>query len=222
MSRKILIPVIILIAVFAGALLFNQDKSNTVSSLSNTLNDVNDIVPLPDGLTERALGNPDAPVTVIEYASLSCGHCARFHNDFLPTIKKELIDTGEIYFISRDYPLNAPAFFATKLARCFEGQTYFSMLDILFKNQERWTTSQNIDETLKQIARLAGMSEDSYITCMGDKTKENALLQSIEEARSTYEISSTPTFVFFSNGKTETLAGAHPPSAFREKIDNLK
>ncbi|HEC14544.1 MAG TPA: DsbA family protein, partial [Rhodospirillales bacterium] len=91
--------------------------------------------PLEDALSEKVMGNPNAPVTIIEYASLSCSHCKAFHRDSLPKIKKEYIDTGKVKLIYRDFPLGSLALAGSMLARCAGTLKFFGMVDALFKAQ---------------------------------------------------------------------------------------
>ena len=145
--------------------------------------------------SEFEQGKKDAKVTVIEYASLTCPHCAHFANDEFPKLKKEYIDTGKIKFIFRDLPTNNLAVAAAMLTRCAPGDRGKPMVEALFKDQEKWATSQNPEEALRAQAALAGMDKEAFDGCL----KNQAMLQSLQEVAKTavqkYQVQGTPTFV---------------------------
>src|SRR5688500_5063056 len=118
-------------------------------------------------LGEMALGPEDAKVTVIEYASATCPHCAAFHKDTFGALKTEYIDTGKIRFLFREFPHNDAALAAFMLARCAPKDKYFALMDIFFATQPQWTQSPR--EGLLNIARQAGFSEESFNKCMKDE-----------------------------------------------------
>ena len=151
---------------------------------------------------ERVLGSPDAPIEIIEYASLTCPHCARFHADTLPSIKKNWIETGKARLVYRDYPLDGLALQAAALAKCFEGDRYFGFLDALFRSQSQWARDSNPQKALKQIAALAGLGGDEAERCLNDKAVQNDILQGRVDAQNNFNISSTPSVII--NGKLVT------------------
>jgi len=162
---------------------------------------------------DYVLGNPDAQVTMVEYASLTCPHCANFHNTVLPTIKKEYIDTGKAKIVFHTVFGGVRAQFATMLARCVPDDRHFAMIELLFRNQAKWTRANNADELLAQlkpIARLVGMNDAQFKSCMDSKELYRGLSQMRDELDAKYKIQSTPTFVI--NGKR--LIGAQPFSEF--------
>ena len=139
-------------------------------------------------------GNPKAKVTVIEYASVTCPHCARFYLDSYPDLKKNYIDTGKIRFVFRDFP-TAPvplAMAAAGLARCAPGDRGKTLIEMMFKNQQEWMQAPN--ETLRGYAQLAGMSSEDVDDCL----KNQAILKEIqdvqEKAVTLYKVQSTPSF----------------------------
>ena len=148
---------------------------------------------------DRILGNADAPVTIIEYASLTCPHCANFHNNTLPAIKKNWIETGKAKLVYRDYPLDGLALRAAVLASCLEGDAYFAFLDVLFRSQQQWARSNDPVGALAGLARLAGMDEATIQACSTDEAAMNNILALQKEANDSYEIRSTPSFIV--NGK---------------------
>jgi protein-disulfide isomerase len=148
----------------------------------------------------RVLGSPDAPVEVIEYASLTCHHCATFHTDVLPQVKKELIDTGKVRLIYRDFPLDRIALEAATLARCVAPERYFPILAVLFSRQEDWSHAKDPAEALARIGTLAGLSRPAYDACRADKALQDSIIQSRFEGEQKHGVESTPSFVI--GGKT--------------------
>jgi protein-disulfide isomerase len=149
-------------------------------------------------LEEQSLGKADAPVTVIEYASMTCGHCAAFHNNTYPELKKRYIDTGKVRYILREFPLDPLAAGAFMLARCAGKDKYFPMIETLFHQQNQWVVQKPI-EPLLAIARQAGFTQQTFDACL----KDQKMLEGIEWVRNRgtekFGVNSTPTF--FINGK---------------------
>ena len=153
---------------------------------------------LADGaLPEKTIGEADAPVTIVEYASMTCPHCATFHANTLPVIKEKYIDTGKARLVFREFPFDPRAEAGFMLARC-AGDNYFAMIDVLFKQQRSWAPVENAREALLQISRLAGFSQESFEACLTDQK----LLEDIRAVRTRgaddFKVESTPTF--FING----------------------
>lgn len=152
----------------------------------------------PGPLPEKVMGKEDAPVTIVEYASMTCPHCARFHEQTLPDIKQKYIDTGKARLILREFPFDPRAEAAFMLARC-SNDNYFSMVDVLFRQQSNWAAVENAKDALLQIAKLAGFSQESFEACLTDQK----LLDEIRAVRTRgaeeFKVDSTPTF--FINGK---------------------
>lgn len=143
-------------------------------------------------------GKADAPVTIIEYASMTCSHCAQFHTTTYPEMKKKYIDTGKVKYILREFPLDPLAAGAFMLARCAGNEKYYPMVDMLFQKQKDWVV-QNPIPPLLSLAKQAGFTQESFETCL----KDQKILEGIESVR-TYGaeklgVNSTPTF--FINGK---------------------
>src|SRR5687768_5061793 len=111
---------------------------------------------------DMALGKPDAPVTVIEYASMTCPHCAHFHAETLKAFKEKYVDTGKVRLIFREFPFDGLALRASMLARCAGAERYFPMLDVLFQQQNQWTRAKDPMAALAQIGRLAGVSPQKF------------------------------------------------------------
>jgi protein-disulfide isomerase len=144
---------------------------------------------------DRVLGRADAKVTLIEYASLTCGHCAEFHTAVLPKLKTAFIDTGKVRLIFRDFPLDEMALRASALAHCIGPDRYFAFLDVLFTSQASWARSNDPAAALNRLAKLGGMSEQQIETCQADKALTDRILAVRLQAAQQYKIDSTPTFI---------------------------
>jgi len=169
---------------------------------------------------DMSLGNDKAPVTVIEYASASCSHCAAFNNDVFPAFKAKYIDTGKIHYVFREF-LTAPESFAAAgflTARCAGRDKYFGVLDAIYHGQRAMFETQDFHGGLLRIAQSAGLSEDKFNTCINDAKS----LQSLNDRVQTYvtrdKITGTPTFVI--NGKT--LDGEQSLDSLSKAIDAAK
>jgi protein-disulfide isomerase len=159
------------------------------------------------------LGKADAPITIFEYASLTCPHCAEFDEDSFPKVKSEWIDTGKARLVFRDYPLDQFALKAAMLARCAPPDKFFSFIDVLFRSQMNWATAGDagaVTQALSRIARLGGISEDKFNECINDKALNERILSERLVAQQQYDVESTPTF--FINGKK--VVGALPYDQF--------
>lgn len=143
---------------------------------------------------DMVMGDANAPITFIEYSSLSCPHCARHHKDVLPEIKKNYVDTGKVKLIVRDFPLNGPAVQAALVAHCVSPLAYWSMTEQLFATQEQWVT-ENATTALATLAATAGINEQDFQQCLGDTAKKDKIIASAENAGQVFKVESTPTFV---------------------------
>ncbi len=144
---------------------------------------------------ERVLGDPAAPVTIIEYASLTCPHCAAFHRDDLPAIKAKYIDTGKAKLIFRDFPLDQLALQAAVLAHCAGDARYFSFLNAMFASQATWARAGDPIAALKQLAKLGGLSEAEADACLADSAMQDGVLQARLDGEQKFNVSSTPTVI---------------------------
>ncbi len=163
---------------------------------------------------DRVLGKADAPITIFEYASLTCPHCAAFDRETLPKVKENWIDTGKAKLIFRDFPLDGLALRAAMLARCAPPDRFYGFIDTLFQSQQTWEHAKDPIEALEHIARLGGMTEDQFKSCMKNEQVSNAVVGSETLAQKEYGVNSTPTF--FINGTK--LEGAQPYDAFDKAL----
>jgi protein-disulfide isomerase len=166
---------------------------------------------------DEALGDPNAPVTIIEYASLTCPHCAHFQKDVLPKLKERYIATGKVRLIYRDFPLDQRALAAAILAHCAGPERYFGFVDVLFQTQENWARADDYLAALKGIGKLGGLTEKQMDACFADQDLTNRILQSRLDAQSQHDVNSTPTFII--DGKT--YAGARDIDEFASLIEPL-
>jgi protein-disulfide isomerase len=158
----------------------------------------------PGPLPELTLGNSDAPITVVEYASMTCGHCANFHNKVFPQLKEKYIDSGKVYFIMREFPLDNLAAAASMLARCAGGDKTFPLISALFAKQEDWAFVRGDPRPeLLKFAKQAGFTQESFDKCLTDQKLLDEILAVRTRAADTFGVNATPTF--FINGKR--LAG---------------
>jgi protein-disulfide isomerase len=153
---------------------------------------------------DRILGSAEAPITIIEYASLTCPHCAAFHADTLPRLKETWIADGRVRLVYRHFPLDGIALRAAAVANCIEGARYFGFLDLLFKSQKRWAKSSDPLKALGQMARLAGLSQEKFEACANDEAELDRILERRQDGIQTYDVQSTPTLIV--NGRTVTGA----------------
>lgn len=154
----------------------------------------------PSPLGDMALGPENASVTIVEYASMTCPHCAAFTNEVFPKLKAEYIDTGKIRFIFREFPLDLIAAAGSMLARCIAKQDankYFAVVDVLFKQQAEWAVKNPV-EPLKRIGKQAGLSEDAFNACLKDQAVLDGIKATQDYATDTLKVNSTPSF--FING----------------------
>jgi protein-disulfide isomerase len=166
-------------------------------------------------LPEKVIGNADAPVTIVEYASMTCPHCATFHAATLPAIKEKYIDTGKARLVFREFPFDPRAEAGFMLARC-SNDKYFAMVDVLFKQQRNWASVENAKDALLQIARLAGFSQESFEACLTDQKLLDDIRAVRQRGANDFKVEATPTF--FING--DKYSGALPVDEMSAIIDS--
>ena len=165
------------------------------------------------------IGDPDAPITIIEYASMSCSHCADFHNNTLEDLKTEYIDTGKVRFVFRDFPFNYPALAGSMILRCIPKNVRYDYMNALYKLQKNWVDGDhaNIRAELYKIMQSGGMQKDEFDTCLADINLENELLEGVMNAQNEFKIRSTPSFIV--NGVL--YSGNKNIKEFRQIIDKI-
>ncbi len=152
----------------------------------------------PGPLGDEVQGAANAPVTLIEYASMTCPHCASFHETTYPEMKKKYIDTGKIRFIFREFPLDTLALAGSMLARCAGKEKFFPLIETLFAQQKEWVTQKPM-QPLLAIARQAGFTQQSFEECLANQQMQNGIEEGRQRAVQRLNVQSTPTF--FINGK---------------------
>lgn len=167
-------------------------------------------------LSERVIGNPDAPVTVIEYFSLTCGHCADFHNNTYDAVKEKYIDTGKVKFVYRDFPLDGVALRASMMARCVDERRYPGVIQILFKTQNNWARAADPVAEIKKIGQLAGLGDEAFQSCMQSEALANGIL-TVRQNASAAGVQSTPTFQI----EGQLYPGSRSIEEFSEILDPL-
>jgi protein-disulfide isomerase len=166
---------------------------------------------------DRILGNPEAPITIVEYASLTCPHCAHFENDVLPELKKRWIDSGKAKLVFRDFPLDEPALRAAMIARCAPPDRFYAYIDIFFAAQEKWVMARDYREALARLVKLGGMGKDEFDNCLKNSTLENKIVEGRLIASKELDVNSTPTF--FINGTK--FSGAPTVEEFDKVLSGL-
>jgi len=168
--------------------------------------------PSPDDIS---LGKPDAPITIFEYGSLDCPHCAEFDEQTLPKVKEAWIDTGKARLVFRDFPISGSAVFAAMAARCAPKDQYYGFVDMLFRSQNTWSHAEQRDPqaraqltqaSLAKLVKPGGMSDDTFAACMKDEALRKRIIDGAFQAQKEYGVQYTPTF--FINGTM--LVGAKP------------
>jgi len=143
------------------------------------------------------IGDESAPITIIEYASLSCSHCADFHTNTLEKLKEEYIDSGKVRFVFRDFPFNYPALLGSMVLRCIPEDVRYDYMNALFQLQTNWVDKESTKTTqeLFKIMQSGGMTKEEFDTCITNVDLENKILQGVIGAQSEFNIQSTPSFL---------------------------
>ena len=167
--------------------------------------------PLPDVV----LGDPDAPVTMIEYASMTCPHCASFHNGVFKDLKEEYIDQGHVKFILREFPFDPMAAAASMLARCSGEDRYFDVVDLFFERQREWAVRDDPLSKMRSLAKQAGFTDQSFEACLTDQKLLDGINAVKDHGYRELGVTGTPTI--FIDG--ERYSGRRTIRAFREVLD---
>jgi protein-disulfide isomerase len=160
---------------------------------------------VPGPLGEIALGDPSAPVTVIEYASMTCSHCAHFHETTFTPFKEKYIDTGKVYFIFREFPLDPLATAAFMLARCVPQEQYMPLVGNLFRQQRNWAFTDNPADALFNVVKQAGFTQESFNACLTNQEILDGVTWVKDRGSERFEVNSTPTFFINGNKKSGSL-----------------
>ncbi len=166
-----------------------------------------------DALPDLALGSKDAPVTIVEYASMTCSHCAAFYAGTFPELKSKYIDTGKVRFILREFPLDQLAAAGAMLARCAGDDKRNAVVELLFAQQKNWLVPGKALELLAGLLRQTGMSQNTFDACINDRSLYDKIAKVHDRAADKFGVAATPTF--FINGKKQR--GEITPDA----LDNL-
>ncbi|WP_434053260.1 MAG: thioredoxin domain-containing protein [Roseibium sp.] len=159
--------------------------------------DMDDLL-VPGPLGDKILGEENAPVTVVEYASMTCGHCANFHKNTWKPLKEQYVDTGKVRFIFREFPLDPVSAAAFMLARCAPAEKYFEIVDTMFENQRAWAFTDNPYNSLLDFSKQIGFTQESFEECLTNQGLLDAVNAVRDRAANEFGVSSTPTF--FING----------------------
>ncbi len=162
------------------------------------------------------VGDPNAPVTIIEYASLTCSHCAHFNETGFPVLKSKYIDTGKVKYVFRDFPLDPLAVGAHMLSHCAGDKKLYPLVDMLFKQQSNWAFVQRPLDALAATVKQAGFTQESFETCLKDQKMYDAVV-AVRDRAEKLGVDSTPTF--FINGKK--TSGAMSPKELDDAIEPL-
>lgn len=166
----------------------------------------------------RVMGDPDAPVTIVEFASLTCPHCRQFHEQTLPKLKENWIEPGKAKLVYRHYPLDRPALRGAMVANCFEGDRFFAVLGMMFENQGQWARAESPTKALGRIAAAAGMDGETFESCANDGQMADAIVEQQLQARREIGVESTPTFLV----DGEKLVGNQPYEDFVEVLQGAQ
>ena len=220
MSKNKIFGLAFLAVIIAGLGIISlsvQSGSSVAEEASSIEADTDKLYDIEEVLSERALGDENAPITLIEFASLSCSHCATFHNNVYPKLKENYIDTGKVRFIFSDYPLNAPAMDGSVAARCLPKDRYFKFIKFLFATQEEWAYSSTPQKYILQNAKLLGGDGDKLAACLGSDDIRQGLVTSMQLANKVYGINSTPSF----RANDKALPGTRTYEEFSASLDKL-
>ena len=195
------------LAAIVGGIVYWRTSSDATTVTRGEKKDVDvALLMTPGPLEDIALGKADAPITIVEYASMTCSHCANFHARVLPELEKKYIDSGQARLILREFPLDGLAVAAFMLARCAGPDRYYPMVDALFETQKTWSVpGGDGKEKLLVIAKQAGFSKEKFDQCLADKALFEKIVETRKIANEKFGVDSTPSF--FVNG--QRLKGEH-------------
>ena len=168
---------------------------------------------------DLVIGDKNAPITIIEYASLSCSHCANFHKNTLPDIKKEYVDTGKVRFVFRNFPYDPPSLIGSVILKCVPKDVRYDYMNVLFLLRKNWVVSDNAKSTqeLYKIMQSGGMSKEDFDNCLKRDDLANQIIKGRIDVQNEFNIQSTPSFLI--NGNLEQ--GNKSVKEFRQIIDKI-
>ena len=168
---------------------------------------------------DLVIGDKNAPITIIEYASLSCSHCANFHKNTLPDIKKEYVDTGKVRFVFRNFPYDPPSLIGSVILKCVPKDVRYDYMNALFLLRKSWVISDNAKSTqeLYKIMQSGGMSKEDFNNCLERDDLANQIIKGRIDVQNEFNIQSTPSFLI--NGNLEQ--GNKSVKEFRQIIDKI-
>lgn len=206
-TRNLLLAVAVAVIAVAGGIYYyvSQPAGSAIPVTGSALAQTADDELLVAGpLGEITLGDPSAPVTVIEYASMTCSHCAHFQETTFTPFKEKYIDTGKVYFIFREFPLDPLATAAFMLARCLPKDRYLPLVDILFRQQKNWAFVDDPSGALLNIVKQAGFTQETFNACLTNQEILDGVNWVKNRGSEKFEVSATPTF--FINGTKKSGA----------------
>ena len=208
-----------MIAGLALSLAACSAEESAPAANDSTPSEVAPITELAPFMDDLVMGEKDAPITIIEYASMTCAACGFFHNVVLPDIKKNYVDTGKVRFVFREYPLDNSALQAAMMARCTGEANYYNAIDRLFKSQQDWINYNSTRATtgnLQDIGEEFGLSDDQFDACMEDESLQLRITAKSSQGQARYKITGTPGVVI--NGE---LLGGFDYKSISERLDQL-
>ncbi|WP_312943409.1 DsbA family protein [Agrobacterium sp.] len=218
MTRRNLLGSVALAAVCVTLPISLVSDYASAQELPQSIGDVDMTEVLKPGpLPDKALGDANAPVKIVEYMSMTCPHCANFHNNTFDKIKEKYIDSGKVYFVIREFPFDPRAAAAFMLARCAPENQYYPFVSMLFKQQQTWATAQDARAALLQMSKLAGFSQESFEACLTNQKLLDDVNATMQRGAGEFGVNSTPTFII--NGKK--YAGDMSLESMSALIDSL-
>ena len=220
LSARNLLLILGAVVVIAAAGIFyyvNQPESSAIPASGTAETAPTSELMVAGPLGDKALGDPNAKVTVIDYASLTCSHCAHFAETTFTPFKEKYVDTGKVRFIFREFPFDPVATSAFMLARCAPADSYFPMVDLLFRQQKTWAFGDRPADALFNIVKQAGFTQESFRACLTNQQILDGVNWVQKRAADQFGVSATPTF--FINGKK--LSGALSLEELDQEIEPL-
>ena len=178
--------------------------------------EINANIVLPEG---HVLGKKNAPISIYEFSSFGCSHCAEFHLDTLPKIKKEYVDNGLIKVIFVPFPLDAKSMKATMVSECIDDAKYFDFIDVMFKKQREWWLSRNSERVITQYAKLNGLSEEKAVACMKNDDVAREIIAKRQMSMDNFKIQGTPSFLIAYKNERNMRYGAPSFEDIKQFVD---